>query len=57
MLKDPKPPMTPGTITEDVSKNLHQEMYLITMLESIPVVKGYIILFSTMDPHHLTIKF
>lgn len=57
MLKDPKPPMTPGTITDDVPKNLHQEMYLITMLEPITVVKGYIILFSTMDPHHLTIKF
>ena len=29
-LKDPKPPVTPGTITDDVSKNKHPEMYVAT---------------------------
>lgn len=29
-MKDPKPPVTPGTITDDVFKNLHHKMYVIT---------------------------
>lgn len=29
-MRDPKPPMTPGTVTDDVSKKLHHKMYVTT---------------------------